>query len=161
MTYFKCYGPLPTQTYLPLLEPWGQLLVQHIEFLCEKIKSDCLPCHLPRSPDSERNGSKMCSMAVMHGKILHKFQNLIISLDCSWWNPGWKKKQTAWGHVTGGRIKIQTKAPVFLNLGLCSMLQEIRSRRYPGIKITLLGGSPLVLKLRKGAQSSAKRRSGP
>ena len=83
VTYFKCCGPLPTHAYLPLLEPWGQLLVQHMEFLCEKIKSGCLPWHPPRSPDSERNGSKMCPTAMMRGKILHKFQNLIISIDCS------------------------------------------------------------------------------
>lgn len=56
-----------------------------------------------------------------------------------------EKKKTAQGHITGGRSKIQTKAPIFLNPGLGAMLEETRSRRHPGIKIMFLGGSPLVL----------------
>lgn len=63
VTYFRCCGPLPTHTYLPLSEPWGQLLVQHMEFLCEKTKSGCLPWHPPRLPDS----GKKWEQNVSHG----------------------------------------------------------------------------------------------
>ena len=55
-----------------------------------------------------------------------------------------EKKQTAQGHITGGRIRTQTKAPLVLNPVLCSALQEVRTRCCPGIKTVLLEGAPLV-----------------